>query len=239
MAVFCHELPHELGTCTKTLWRGDKINKTVKSNSFTHYTQDTARFIYSTSGTKLFCGGFGSRNDNQRLNHRLVLKSSRLTWTETWIRASLATLRPLKLVKKPVASIISAVLFTPEKCWVFCKLMAFTRRHWDDSPISVRADDILSLAHAVQYSCRCSRLHSAILLWGAVWFSSSEQLCSGMLVFFVNNAAVLSSAGLFIERGRGWGKEDRQWARPQQISTDDVSHCAAASLPRLCSWWID
>lgn len=62
--------------------------------------------------------------------------------------------------------------------------------------------------------------------------NSFVQAC---LFFFVNNAAVLSSAGLFIERGRGWGKEDRQWARPQQISTDDVSHCAAASLPRLCS----
>lgn len=73
----------------------------------------------------------------------------------------------------------------------------------------------------------CIQLSSSEEPFDSLWFSSSEQLCSGMLVFFVNNAAVLSSAGLFIERGRGWGKEDRQWARPQQISTDDVSLCCS------------
>lgn len=81
VAVFCHELPHELGKWITQRMCGEEKKK--KTKSLTHYTIDTAQFLYSTRWSKLSVEDSAvSSHDNQCLNHCLMQNStfSYLSW---------------------------------------------------------------------------------------------------------------------------------------------------------------
>lgn len=61
VAVFCHELPHELGKWSATT---ENVNKTKQKKSFSHFPLDSAHLMYSTSRTKMYCEGLSVRSHN-------------------------------------------------------------------------------------------------------------------------------------------------------------------------------
>lgn len=103
VAVFCHELPHELG---KPCAPNAKKKKTLTKHSiYTHHTQHT--FVQRK---QMRCQGCSLNPLHRNLN----------------VLCCLPIIRPLKPVKNPVVSIIIILLFSAEKCtFFFTRLMAF------------------------------------------------------------------------------------------------------------------
>lgn len=149
------------------------------------------------------------------------------------IRVGLTTLVPLELVKNPAVSIIIAPLFPPEFLFSQINVFCLTAVKWLVN-VSVSKDDVSRLPHIVQYSqaqrrysCRCDHLHSNLFSPRTllIQFDSATVNVFVQRSTFIFYSRVLSSACLFIVRGRG-GKS--------AVNKKDIGAIHSRSVLMMC-----
>lgn len=140
VAVFCHELPHELGKSTQE-----------KKNKASHLHTGHFTLHYLTSGAKAL----------QRVYINASCKRACLTWTETLSRASLAPSLP-ETCKKKTCSAKKSLLYSSGKKMHFPPEIKVWQQR-DGLSVSVSEHDVPSLAHIVQYRSS-GRWHSCLRL---------------------------------------------------------------------------